>query len=580
MKFIPEAIIEQIKEQSDIVEIVQEKVRLKRTGANYTGLCPFHSEKTPSFSVSRTKQIYKCFGCGEGGNVFTFLMKTQNLTFDEAVRHLAQRSGIEIPEENEEQADQRQARETLENINRTAARFYFDHLRQNPAARDYFLKRGITPETMTRFGLGYAPDSWDALYRHLIQKGFQDADIKASGLMSGMDRGKCYDRFRNRLIFPVFDPRGRITGFGARVLDDSKPKYLNSPETLLFHKGTNLYGMNFFLKKMARDESTLLIVEGYMDCIALHQAGIHQAVAALGTALTPIQARLMKRYVKRVITAFDADTAGQQATLRGLEILVHEGFEVRILLIPDGKDPDEYIRTHGREAFLKLMEKALSLTEFQINLAKEGLDLSREEDKVTYFKNLAPVLEKLTGIEKDIWVGKLADETGVSREAISSMVHSGYDRKLWMSSSRPAGFVESGHRKAQRYLLKLMAQGYDEVGRNIQVEELTGRSHQKIFELLLAYDGDNANAFLMSQLTQVEDQSEWAQIYGISDLPADIEVDRLITDYIRTVRYYNLKARKNAMVKEIEVLEKEGRLAESLEAVRELLEIQKELGGK
>lgn len=580
MKFIPEEIIERIKENTDIVDVVQEKVNLKRTGSNFTGLCPFHSEKTPSFSVSRQKGIYKCFGCGEGGNVFTFLMKTQNLSFDEAVRLLASRAGIEIPEENREDTEGRQARETLENINRVAARFYFDQLRQSAAARDYFLRRGITQETMTRFGLGFAPDSWDSLYRHLQKNKFSEADIKSSGLMSGMDRDKCYDRFRNRIIFPVFDPRGRITGFGARVLDDSKPKYLNSPETLLFHKGTNLYGLNFFLKKMTKEDDTLLIVEGYMDCIALHQAGIHQAVAALGTALTPQQARLMKRYVKRVITSFDADTAGQTATLRGLEILVQEGFEVRILLIPDGKDPDEYIRQHGSDAFRQLMTGALSLTEFQIGKAREGLDLDREEDKVTYFKNLAPVLEKLVGIERDIWVGKLEEETGVSKVAIAAMVHGGYDRKLWMTSRRPAGFVESGHRKAQRYLLKLMALGHEEVAAALTKEDLTGRSHQRIFELLAGYDGVHPDAYLTAHLQDLEDQSEWAQIESLAELPEDIQVDRLIADYVRTVQYYNLKAKKKAMVQEIEALEKAGRLAESLEVARELLEIQKELGGK
>ncbi len=580
MKRIPEEIIEKIKESNDIVDIIQEKVNLKRSGANFTGLCPFHSEKTPSFSVSRQKQIYKCFGCGEGGNVITFVMKTQKLTFDEAIRLLGQRAGIEIPEENEEQTGVRLARETLENINRTAARFYFDNLRSNPKARSYFLNRGIEDSTITKFGLGYAQDSWDALYKHLLAKGFKDADIKESGLMSGMDRGKCYDRFRNRLIFPVFDYRGRVTGFGARVFDDSKPKYLNSPETLLFHKGTNLYGLNFALKSLKKEDDTLIVVEGYMDCISLHQAGIYQAVAALGTALTQTQARLMKRYVRKVITSFDADAAGQSATLRGLEILVSEGFEVRILEIPDGKDPDDYIKAHGRDAFRLLMDNALSFTEYQIRNARLGLDLRKEEDKVTYFKNLAPIMENLSGIEQDIWVSKLQDETGVSKEAILSMAKGGYSRKIWMTSRTPSSFVESGHRKAQRYLLKLMALGYDEVKKGIDEQELTGSSHQRIFGLLSEYEGDNPDAYLTANLTDADDQSEWAQIYGASDLPEDIEIQRLIEDYIRTVRYYNLKARKKAMVEEITVLEKEGRLAESLEIARELLDIQRELGGK
>lgn len=580
MKRIPEEIIEKIKENNDIVELIQEKVNLKRTGANYTGLCPFHSEKTPSFSVSRQKQIYKCFGCGEGGNVFTFLMKTQNLTFEEAVRLLAGRAGIEIPEENGEETGERRAREIMENINRTAARFYFDNLRANPKARAYFLDRGIEEATITKFGLGYAPDSWDALYRHLKAKGYREEDIKASGLMSGLERDKCYDRFRNRLIFPVFDYRGRVTGFGARVFDDSKPKYLNSPETLLFHKGTNLYGLNFALKSLKKDEDALIVVEGYMDCIALHQAGIYQAVAALGTALTPIQAKLMKRYVHRVITSFDADAAGQTATLRGLEILAAEGFEVRILEIPDGKDPDEYIKIHGRASFKGLVDNALSFTEFRIRNARLGLDLRKEEDKITYFKNLAPVMENLSGIEQDIWVSKLSDETGVSKEAILAMTRGGYNRKIWMTSRTPASFVESGHRKAQRYLLKLMALGYEGVKNGIEETDLTGSSHQKIFRLLADYTGDNPDAYLTANLTDAEDQSEWAQIYGTSDLPEDIEVGRLIEDYIRTVRFYNLKARKKAMVEEIAVLEREGKLAESLEVARELLEIQRELGGK
>lgn len=580
MRRIPEELIEKIKESNDIVDIVQEKVNLKRSGANYTGLCPFHQEKTPSFSVSRQKQIYKCFGCGEGGNVITFLMKTQKMTFEDAVKDLARRAGIDMPEADGEQSKEGMDREVLENINRTAARFYFDQLRQNAQAREYFIKRGITEATINRFGLGYAPDSWNALYWHLQKQGYSEADIRSSGLMSGLDRGKCYDRFRNRLIFPVFDYRGRVTGFGARVLDDTKPKYLNSPETLLFRKGTNLYGLNFFLKKMKKEDDTMLVVEGYMDCIALHQAGIHQAVAALGTALTPVQARLMKRYVQKVITSFDADTAGQAATIRGLEILVKEGFEVQILVVPDGKDPDDFIRLHGREAFLELMDQALSLTEFQILKAREGLDLKKEEDLVRFFKNLEPVLEHLSNIEQEIWVGRLSEETGVSREAILSLVKTGTAPRLFMTSRSPSSLVESGHKKAQRYLLKLMASGHQLIEQSIAGHELTGASHQKIYELLSRYEGNNPDAYLTANLTAAEDQAEWAQIQAASELPEDIQIEQLIVDYVRTVRFYNLKAKKKIMIEEIEALEKAGKLAESLEVARELLEIQKELGGK
>lgn len=577
---IPEEIIEKIKENTDIVEIIGEKVKLKRTGANFMGLCPFHSEKSPSFSVNQQKQFYKCFGCGEGGDVFSFLMKTQQLNFFDAVQLLAERAGIDLPREDKAEAGRRMARETLENINRTAARFYFDNLRARPDARKYFLDRGITEQTITRFGLGYAPDSWDAAYHYLKQKGFRDEDIRESGLMSGIEQGKCYDRFRNRLMFPVFDYRGRVTGFGARVLDDSKPKYLNSPETLLFRKGTNLYGLNFFVKNRRREDDQLIIVEGYMDCIALHQAGIHQAVAALGTALTREQARLMKRYVQKVITAFDSDTAGQIATLRGLEILVDEGFEVKILSMPEGKDPDDLVKEEGREGFLKLIDSALSYTEFQLKGARAGLDLSKEEDKVTYFKNLEPVLEKLSGVEQDIWVGKLSEETGVTRQAILAMTKGGYSSRVWSSGRMPGSYVESGHRKAQRYLLKLLALGHTEVRDAIGEEDLTGEVHRRIYRLLAGYEGDNPDAYMSGSLQDPDDQSEWAQIYGSSDLPDDIEIDRLIDDYVRTVHYYNLRRKKKAMLDDIAALEKEGRLAESLEVAKELVEIQKELGGK
>lgn len=577
---IPEEIIEKIKENNDIVEIIGEKVKLKRTGSNYMGLCPFHSEKSPSFSVNQQKQFYKCFGCGEGGDIFSFLMKTQQLNFYETVQLLAERAGIDLPKEDMADAQGRMARETLENINRIAARFYFNNLRVRPDARKYFLDRGISEQTITRFGLGYAPNSWDAVFNYLKQQGFQEEDIKGSGLLAGIEQGKCYDRFRNRLMFPVFDHRGRVIGFGARVLDDSKPKYLNSPETLLFRKGTNLYGLNFFLKNRKKEDDQLILVEGYMDCIALHQAGIHQAVAVLGTALTREQARLMKRYVSRITTAFDSDVAGQIATLRGLEILIDEGFEVKILAMPEGKDPDDLIKARGREGFLELLKNALSYTEFRLNGAKAGLDLSKEEDKVTYFKNLEPILEKLSGVEQDIWVTKLSEETGVTRQAILAMTKSGYNSRVWSKGRIPGNYVESGHRKAQRYLLKLLAMGHTEVREAIGEEDLTGISHQRIYRLISDYEGNNPDAYMSSNLEDPNDQSEWAQIYGSSDLPDDIETDRLIEDYVRTVHYYNLRRKKKAMLDDITALEKEGRLAESLEVAKELVEIQKELGGK
>lgn len=572
---IPEEIIGQIREANDIVDIVGEKVKLKRTGSNYMGLCPFHSEKTPSFSVTRQKQIYKCFGCGEGGDVIAFIMKTQNLSFEEALENLANRAGIEIPRTGAVNTGEMEKRERQENMNKAAARFFFDQLKQHLPALEYLKKRRITDRSRTQFGLGFAPDAWDGLLKHLRKLGYKEAELKDSGLFSGTDKGRIYDRFRNRLIFPVFDYRGRVVGFGGRVFDDSKPKYLNSPETLLFKKGTNLYGLNFFIRKRQAQDDFLLVVEGYMDVIALHQAGFHQAVAPLGTALTQQQVRLMKRYVNKVITSFDGDSAGQTATARGLEILEAEGLEVRILQLPDGKDPDEYMAGHGPEAFRNELQGALSLTEFRIRSTARGLDLQKEDDKIKYFERLDPILGAMTAIEKDVWVDRLSQETGVSRQAIADLAKSGYSKEGWYNSQRAIDYVESGHQKAQRQLLKLMALGYDV---NLEGLSLAGQVHQEIYNLLVDCPEKNPDLYVTSRLKEPGAIAEWALIQSL-DLPEHVEVDRMIQDYVSTIRYYKLRRDKRALLKEIKQLEAAGRLEETLQLTKQLLEIQKQMGG-
>ena len=578
---IPEEIIERIKEQNDIVDIVSESVRLKRSGQNYTGLCPFHSEKTPSFIVSRQKQIYKCFGCGEGGNVITFLMKTRKLTFEEALRELAKRSGIAIPEGSEQAADLRLKKDILENINKAAARFYYENLKKDKAAQEYLANRNIQPATIIKFGIGVSDKSWDSLYRHLLSLGFKAEDILESGLMSGMDKGKCYDRFRGRLMFPVFDYRGRVIGFGARVFDDSKPKYLNSPDTLLFKKGTNLYGLNLYAKSRRNDEDTLIIVEGYMDCIALHQAGISNSVAALGTAFTVAQGRLLKRYVKKVIICFDADAAGQMATLKGLEVLLSEGFEVKILRIPDSKDPDEYIKVHGSDGFKDLLKKALSLTDFRLLSARDGLDLNIEEDKIKFFKKAVPILKELSEIEKDVYVMKLSEQSGVTRDSIMAMVKGNEVQRPRLISRTPIEFVESGQIKAERYLLNLLFKGNRKVLTALGQDEMATRIHRRIFDLLKNYPGDreSVSSHIQYHLTEADEISEWVLIESIDDLPPDIQEDKLIQDYAGTVKYFNLKNKQRQLLNEIRELENQGRTHESLELAKELIDLQKELGG-
>ena len=418
---ISEEILEKIKEENDIVDIISESVRLKKAGRSFSGLCPFHNEKSPSFSVSQEKQIYKCFGCGESGNVITFVMKNKNMNFIDAVKYLADRANILLEDEKRVNPTAKK-KELLYKVNVEAGRFFFSNLRSNKMAMEYFLNRGIRQETIKRFGLGYAKDSWNSLLFHLRKLGFSENILLEAGLVLTSEKtGNKYDRFRNRVMFPVFDYRGKVIGFGGRVLDDSKPKYLNSPETLVFQKGTNLYGLNFAIKSNMK-ERYFIIVEGYMDLISLHQHGITNVVASLGTALTVNQARLLKRYADKVIISYDADVAGQTATMRGLEILKDVGFDVRVLSIPQGKDPDEYVRSNGRDAFMKLINEAEGLVEYRIKKAGENINFKDSNDLVKYGKKVTEILAKVNPIEKDIYIKKISENTGIREQALYDLL--------------------------------------------------------------------------------------------------------------------------------------------------------------
>ena len=373
---IPEEIIERVKEENDIADVISEYVTLKKSGKNFSGLCPFHNEKSPSFSVSEDKQIFKCFGCGEAGNVISFIMKIRNLNFVEALKYLADRVNISIDFKTGGKDPREEKKKLLRRINKETARYYFANLQKNPDIKEYFFRRGLTEQTLRSFGIGYAKDGWRETLGFLNNLGLNKEIIGETGLVIfNQEKNTSYDRFRNRVMFPVFDVYGNVIGFGGRVLDDSKPKYLNSPETLIFDKGTNLYGLNFAIKNNGIKDRTVIMVEGYMDCISLHQYGIMNAVASLGTALTVKQGKLLRKYADTVIISYDADMAGQMATLRGLDVLTEVGLDVRVLTIPKGKDPDEFVRVNGKEAFLKLIENAQKLIEYKLTVAKQGLNL-------------------------------------------------------------------------------------------------------------------------------------------------------------------------------------------------------------
>ena len=400
MRF-PRGFTEDLKNQADIVRIVSDYVTLKKRGTNYVACCPFHSEKTPSFNVSQTKGIYKCFGCGAGGGVFDFVMQIEGCDFPEALRVVAQKSGVPIPayEETENTKRTEQNREVVHRLNELAAQFFEQQLTDEvtgQVAREYLVGRGIADATRKLFRLGYAPDSWDALLNHLIANGATTDDLHTSGLVVMKEQGGFYDRFRNRVMFPIVDSQNRVIAFGGRVMGEGEPKYLNSPETPVYTKGRNLFGL-FHAKNQIRQKGFAILVEGYLDCIIPFQDGVPNVVASLGTALTDNQVRLLRRYMDKpqIVVNFDSDNAGQAATLRSIEVLLAEGFKINILRMPSGKDPDEFVRNNGAAAFIELLKTTQPYIEYVIDKTLGEIDTSRPERKVDAINAILPHLARM-----------------------------------------------------------------------------------------------------------------------------------------------------------------------------------------
>ncbi|HBJ12896.1 MAG: DNA primase [Clostridia bacterium] len=418
-----EELIDEIKNSNDIVDVISQYVILKRSGRNFFGLCPFHKEKSPSFSVSPDKQIFHCFGCGAGGNVIHFVSKIENADFKEAISILANRAGIELPTLNNYEDNKTAMLKTkVYEINQIAAEFYHHNLYRptSKTAQEYIKKRKLDNKTLKSFLIGYS-GNYDELYKILKQKGYKEEEILASSLVNKTDDGKYIDRFRKRVMFPIQDIRNKVIAFGGRVLDDSKPKYINSPENIVYSKGRHLFGLNVAKKS---DLKNIIIVEGYMDAISLYQRGITNVVASLGTALTEAQGRLLRRYSERVTIGYDSDGAGQAATLRGLEILQNIGCDVRILQISGAKDPDEYVIKYGPERFLKCVEQAISLVEFKVKMLKQNLNLENINDKIKFLNEVAKILANVTNsIERELYIEKIAAEYKVSKESIYGEVN-------------------------------------------------------------------------------------------------------------------------------------------------------------
>ena len=431
---IRDNIIDEIKSRCNIVDVIGRYVPLKKTGSNYKGVCPFHNEKTPSFVVSETKQIFTCFGCGATGDVLEFVQRYNNLDFPGAVEKLCDEYGIEMKHSNFRREQDRTA---LYEINRDAAAFFYRAFTKNAnPGYDYMKKRGLEPETLRKFGIGYADGEWDSLYRYFMEKGTDPQILLELGLIS-QSNGKYYDKYRDRVIFPIINTRRKVIGFGGRILVEGAPKYLNSPESSVFLKKNNLYGLNLTRQDINK-ENYVILVEGYMDVISLYQHGIRNVSASLGTALTENQAAMLKRYTDNVILSYDADEAGQNAALRGLDILHKTGCKVKVLHISDGKDPDDFIKKNGKEEFLKLVQNAMSFADYKIYLLKQRLDLDTTDGSVEFLQETAKILSELSPVEADIYIKKIARETNISEGAIRLEINGNNNSKNIRNSNAAA----------------------------------------------------------------------------------------------------------------------------------------------
>ncbi|NLJ41387.1 MAG: DNA primase [Clostridiales bacterium] len=559
-RFLPEEFIEEVRGINEISDVISEYIHLEPKGKNLFGLCPFHSEKTPSFSVDPTRQIYHCFGCGQGGNVFTFIMGLEKLDFVDAVKFLADRKGIDLPSSprwagNEDFVERSQL---LMDINREAALFYHDRLfsPEGEGALNYLRSRGLSKATIKAFGLGYAPDAWEVTKNFLTEKGFKEQDLADAGLT--VDRnGRVYDRFRNRIIYPIIDHRDRVLGFGGRVMDDAIPKYMNSPESQVFKKNSILFGLNLAIKQ--RPIHSLIIVEGYMDVIALYQSGFYNAVASLGTALTANHAKLMRRYTPDIFIAYDGDTAGQAATVRSLDVLRGAGCNVKVIRFPNGMDPDDALRSQGTEYFSKLIQKAAPLIEFKLEHLLSEYDLDDQEQKVDYATKAANILLKVENpLERDVYIQRLNKITGFKPELLYRLItqienrtkQQGLKRKIIGNNRHTMGIKHPSSKvslsiKAEEDLLRLMMMGKKyatDILAMLEDLEFEDSTHVKVITIIRDLLAGGIEPNPASILNYIEDDQERSKVLDIFRLEIEYDnVDRYILDCIKELRRSQLE---------------------------------------
>ena len=565
-----EEIIEQVRQSNDIVDIISQYVHLTRKGRNYFGLCPFHNEKSPSFSVSPDRQIFHCFGCGVGGNTYTFLMKIEGIGFKEAIEQLAEKANIQLPTiQNTEENAKEELKAKVYKINQFTAEFYHQNLYKPTAknAQEYVKKRKLTQNTLETFKIGFS-GKYDELYKSLKTQGFGEKEILESGLVIKNDKGQFIDMYRNRLMIPICDIRGRVIAFGGRVLDDSKPKYINSPENIVYSKGRHLFGLNVAKKDCSKK---LLIVEGYMDAISLYQRGITNVVAALGTALTEQQGWLLRKSTEQVILGFDADTAGQTAIARSMEILQKMGCDMRVLQIDGAKDPDEFVLKFGEGRFKLAMDNAISLVEFKVKSLSKDINIENASDKIKFLNEIAKILAKVDNtMEREIYIEKIAKGYNISKEAIYAEVN-----KLIYTSSKTDNLLQGKVVKTQiikrnekeensidedlknredtiiALLLDANTKVFQKIKEKIKPEDFKDETNKKIIIKLyeeLEKQDTNLNKLIdeFDEQTQNHITEVMATDYGIEN------TEKAVEDILSKYERERLESQKKYILKELE----------------------------
>lgn len=559
--FYPEDLVEEIRQRNDIVDVVSEHVKLKRTGNNHMGLCPFHNEKSPSFSVSGQKQMYHCFGCGVGGNVFTFVMEYENYSFVEALKYLAERANIALPEQeySEEAKKKADLKGQLLEINRQAAKYFFYQLKseRGTLAYEYLTNRKLSDETISKFGLGYSNKYSNDLYQYLKQLGYSDEILKQSGLVSIDETKGAYDKFWNRVMFPIMDVNNRVIGFGGRVLGEGEPKYLNSPETLLFDKSRNLYGLN--VARTSRKHN-MLICEGYMDVIALHQAGFTNAVASLGTAFTGLQANLLKRYTSEVLLTYDSDGAGTKAALRAIPILKEAGLSTKVINMKPYKDPDEFIKALGAEEFQKRINEAQNSFYFEIEVLERDYDLNDPEQKTKFFNEVAKKLLVFTEeIERNNYIEAMDRIYRVGFDNLrklvnhygATMVPSQTVIKKVQERSNKKVTAEDSMKQASKLLLTWMIEDtrlFQKLNGVISEKDFDGELYQTVAKMLFQQykeQGQVIPAKIINQFESKEEQSEVASLFSTTfqEEMSMLEKEKALNDLVYRIKKYSLDIR-------------------------------------